>query len=99
MTTPKKTFSQQLGTNLQELSGGPLVPANLDPANQGVGNYTQYGFQSGEEGVMQGNYRALTYSGIGDLDSFNYTTYSAALREAADSDSGQLKKLAKMLKV
>ena len=87
-------FLKNLGTNLQELSGGPLVPANLDPANQGVGNYTQYGFQSGERGVQP-----LRYTGIGSqsLVNLNKTTYTAALNAASDQETTQLKKLYKKL--
>ena len=92
-------FLKNLGTNLQELSGGPLVPANLDPANQGVGNYTQYGFQSGEEGVMQGGIQPLRYTALGSqaLVNLNKTTYSAALNAAGDQETTQLKKLYKKL--
>jgi|TARA_R100001460_G_scaffold70877_3_gene111556 hypothetical protein len=92
-------FLKNLGTNLQELSGGPLVPANLDPANQGVGNYTQYGFQSGEEGVMQRGVQPLRYTGIGSqsLVNLNKTTYTAALNAASDQETTQLKKLYKKL--
>ncbi len=81
------------------IAGGPSVPSNLDPANQGVGDYTKYGFNSGNVSTT-GNVPSLMYSKKGStLEGLNSSTYLAALKAAGDGETGQLKKLARLLKV
>lgn len=87
-------------SNVQKsTASGPSVPSSLDPANQGVGDYTKYGFSSGNIRTM-GDVPSLLYSKKGStLDGLNTATYLAALKAAGDGETSQLKKLAKLLKV
>lgn len=87
-------------SNVQKsTASGPSVPSSLDPANQGVGDYTKYGFSSGYTNTT-GNVPSLVYSNKGSsLDGLNSSTYLAALKAAGDGETSQLKKLARLLKV
>lgn len=97
MTTPKKTFSQQLGTNLQkDYTGGIMGSMDL---NNTPGSYSQYMINTsyvGDTGKDQGIRSSQLLEA---MQATILTGYRAAVAEAAEGENSQLKKLGKILKV
>jgi hypothetical protein len=97
MTTPKKTFSQQLGTNLQkDYTGGIMGSMDL---NNTPGSYSQYMINTGYVGDT-GEDQGIRSSGLLEaMQAMLVNGYRAAVAEAVEGEDSQLKKLAKQIKV
>lgn len=98
----KPVLKNKVGTFLQDSFSGMYnddISAGLFSIDDTPGSYLKWFTKSGDVGDSN-DQKALTYSSIGSYKGTNAATYAAALSEAKDGESAQLKKLyAKMAKV
>jgi len=96
MTTPKKTFSQQLGTNLSTDYTGGLMGMDLPTA----GSYTKFSRAVDSNVGYTPDEGSLTSAGILEAMQLSLSAiFSGAQKQLMQGENSQISQLAKELKL